>query len=154
YRAACDEVRSTLAGEIPTPEELDRLELLDGVIRESLRLLPPAPWTTRIASSDGELGGHFIPRGAEVVVSIFHTHREEQIYQQPNRFDPGRWKHIRPSVFEFVAFGAGARSCIGSGLALFHMKLILAMVMRRHRLEFDSSQRLDPVLNITMAPKG
>jgi cytochrome P450 len=154
YRATCEEVRSTLAGEAPTLDELDRLELLDGVIRESLRLLPPAPWTTRIASSDSEIGGHFIPRGTEVVISIFHTHRVEPIYQQPNTFNPGRWRQIKPDVFEFNAFGAGTRSCIGSGLALLHMKLILAMLMRRYRLEFDLSQRIDPVLNITMAPRN
>ena len=154
YRAACEEVHSTLAGEVPTPEELDRLELLDGVIRESLRLLPPAPWTTRIASSDAEIDGYFIPRGTEVVISIFHTHRVEPIYQQPNTFDPGRWKEIKPDVFEFSAFGAGVRSCIGSGLALLHMKLILAMLLRRYRLEFDLRQRVDPVLNITMAPRN
>lgn len=154
YRAACEEVRSAFTGEAPTLAELDRLELLDGVIRESLRLLPPAPWTTRIAATDTEIGGYTIPRGTEVVLSIFHTHRVEPIYDQPNAFDPGRWKHIKPDVFEFNAFGAGSRSCIGSGLALLQVKLILAMVLRRYRLEFDPRQRVDPVLNITMAPRN
>ena len=154
YRAACEEVRSTLAGEAPTLAELDRLKLLDGVLHESLRLLPPAPWTTRIAAKDAEVGGYTIPCGTEVVLSIFHTHRVEPIYEQPNTFDPGRWKNIKPDVFEFNAFGAGSRSCIGSGLALLQVKLILAMVLRRYRLEFDPRQRVDPVLNITMAPRN
>jgi cytochrome P450 len=153
YRDVCDEVRSTLLEEVPTLEELDRLEILDGVIRESLRLLPPAPWTTRIAAAEAELGGYIIPPGTEVVLSIFHTHRTEPIYDEPNRFDPGRWKHIKPDVFEFNAFGAGVRSCIGSGFALLQMKLILAMLLRRCRLELDLSHRIDPVLNITMAPR-
>jgi cytochrome P450 len=154
YREVCDEVRSTLAGEVPTLEELGRLKVLDGVIRESLRLLPPTPWTTRIAAAEAELGGYIIPRGTEVVVSIFHTHRTEPIYHAPNRFDPGRWNHIKPDVFEFNTFGAGVRSCIGSGLALLQMKLILAMVMYRFRMEFYPHQRVDPVLNITMAPRN
>ncbi|HVN39482.1 MAG TPA: cytochrome P450 [Myxococcota bacterium] len=153
YRAVSEEVRSTVVNDAPTLDELERLQILDGVIRESLRLLPPAPWTTRIAATDTHVGSHFIPKGTEVVLSIFHTHRIEPIYHHPNTFDPGRWQHIKPDVFQFTAFGAGARSCIGSGLALLHMKLILAMLIRRYRMEFHSHQRIDPVLNITMAPR-
>ena len=141
-----------MAGETPSLAELDQLELLDGVIREALRLLPPAPWTTRIAAEDAEIGGYSIPRGTEVVLSIFHTHRVEPIYEEPNKFNPGRWKHIKPDVFEFNAFGAGVRSCIGSGFALLQMKLILAMVIKRFRLELAPNQFVNPILNITMAP--
>lgn len=154
HRAVCEEVRSTLSGDAPTLDELERLELLDGVIRESLRVLPSAPWTTRIAATDAEVGGHFVPRGTEIVVSIFHTHRCEPIYEQPERFDPSRWQRIRPDVFEFNAFSAGPRACIGSGFALFEMKLVLAMLLRRYHLELDRSHPVDPVLNITMAPRS
>ena len=154
YRAACEEVRSTLKGDAPTPADLDRLEVLDWVIHETLRLTPPAPWTTRIAAADGCVGGHFVPRGTEIVVSIFHTHRIEPIYEQPDRFDPARWQHIHPDVFQFNAFSAGTRACIGSGFALLEMKLVLAMLLRRFRLEFDPSRPVDPVLNITMAPRS
>jgi len=154
YRAVTEEVRSIIAGDAPTLDELERLVILDGVVRESLRILPPAPWTTRIASTNAQIGNYYVPKGTEIVLSIFHTHRVEPIYQQPNTFDPGRWRQIKPDVFEFTAFGAGARSCIGSGLALLQMKLILAMLIQRYRLEFDSRQRIDPVLNITMAPRS
>lgn len=153
HQATCHEVHSALASDVPTLEELDRLEVLDAVIRETLRLLPAAPWTTRIAATDAEVGGHLVPRGTEIVLSIFHTHRVEPIYEHPDRFDPGRWSHIRPSVFEFNAFSAGARACIGSGFALFEMKLVLAMLLRRYHLELDHSRPIEPVLNITMAPR-
>jgi cytochrome P450 len=154
HRAACDEVRSTLASETPTLSELERLDVLDCVIRESLRLTPPAPWTTRIAATDAEVGGHHVPRGTEIVLSIFHTHRDETRYEQPDRFDPSRWRHIRPDVFEFNAFSAGTRACIGSGFASLEMKTVLAMALRRFRVEFDPRWRVDPVLNITMAPRS
>jgi len=153
YREVCEEIRSTLVNEVPALDELDRLELLDGVIRESLRLLPPAPWTTRIAAAETKLGGYTISPGTEIVLSIFHTHRFEQIYEQPNTFDPGRWKQIKPDVFEFNAFGAGARSCIGSNLALLQMKLVLAMILKRYRLAFEAKTHVEPMLNITMAPR-
>jgi cytochrome P450 len=152
-RAACEEVRATLAGDSPTLDELERLDVLDHVIRETLRLTPSAPWTTRIAATDAEIGGHPIPRGTEIVVSIFHTHRHEPCYERPNRFDPSRWQRIRPDVFTFNAFSAGTRACIGSGFAMLEMKTVLAMLLRRFRLELDRRQSVDAVLNITMAPR-
>jgi cytochrome P450 len=150
-KRASEEARSLAA--IESPADLDRLEILDWVIRETLRLIPSAPWTTRIAAGDSSLGGHALPKGTEIVLSIFHTHRVERIYEQPNRFDPSRWQHIRPDVFEFNAFSAGARACIGMGFAMLEMKLILAMILRRIRVELDASRSVDPVLNITMAPR-
>lgn len=154
HRAACDEVRSILTSDTPTLEELERLDVLDGVIRETLRLTPPAPWTTRIAAVDAAVGGHHVPRGTEVVLSIFHTHRVEACYERPNRFDPSRWQRIRPDVFEFNAFSAGTRACIGSGFAFLEMKTVLAMILQNFRVEFDPRCRVDPVLNITMAPRS
>ena len=154
HRAACEEVRSTLTSDAPTLAELERLEVLDDVLRETLRLTPAAPWTTRIASTDADVGGHSVPRGTEIILSIFHTHRVESCYEQPNRFDPSRWRHIRPDVFEFNAFSAGSRACIGSGFALLEAKTLLAMVLRRFRMEFDPRRSVDPVLNITMAPRA
>jgi cytochrome P450 len=153
HRAASTEVRSTLRADVPTLAELDELPLLDNVIRETLRIAPAAPWTTRIAAEDGLLGGHFIPRGTEIVVSIFHTHRDEAVYERPDTFDPARWETIRPDVFQFNAFSAGTRACIGSGFALLEMKTVLAMILKRYRLEFNPCRPVEPVLNITMAPK-
>jgi cytochrome P450 len=153
HRDVCNEVRSTLRVDVPTLAELDDLPLLDNVIRETLRITPAAPWTTRIAAEDGLLGGHFIPRGTEIVVSIFHTHRDQAVYERPNNFDPSRWETIRPDVFQFNAFSAGTRACIGSGFALLEMKVVLAMILKRYRLEFNPCRPVDPILNITMAPK-
>ncbi len=153
HRAACEEVRATLAYDSPTLTELERLEVLDAVVRETLRLTPPAPWTTRIAAIDSQVQGHPVPRGTEVVLSIFHTHRIESCYEQPNRFDPARWQLIQPDVFEFNAFSAGSRACIGSGFALLEIKTVLAMLLKRFRLELEPGQRIDPVLNITLAPR-
>jgi len=154
YQAVTEEVRSIQRSGLPTTHELDRLNLLADVIKESLRILPSAPWTTRVAGRDAMLGGYFIPKGTEVVLSIFHTHRVEKCYEDPDVFDLGRWRRIDLSVFEFNAFSAGPRACIGSGFAMLEMKAILAMVLNRYRLELDSRLPVDPVLNVTMAPRA
>lgn len=153
HRLVCDEVRSTLTSDAPELADLDQLTLLDDVVRETLRLTPPAPWTTRIAATACEIAGYQVPRGTEIVVSIFHTNRSETSYSEPSRFDPSRWRRTRPDVFEFNSFSAGPRACIGSGFALLEVKTVLAMVLKRFRLEFDPRHRVDPVLNITMAPR-
>lgn len=153
-RAAVEEVRDVIKGREPTIEELSKLVVLDEVVKEGLRILPSAPWTTRIAAADTEIAGYEVPRGTEVVVSIFHTNREEPYYSEPRRFDPSRWKAIAPDVFQFNAFSAGPRACVGRAFATLEMKTILTMILRRWRLEFDPGQRIDPRLNITMAPSG
>lgn len=154
HRAAAEEAREALAESEPTLEEVEKLEVLDWVVKEGLRLIPPAPWTTRIAASEVVIGGCRVPPGTEVVVSIFHTHRDERIYARPDLFDPGRWKHIDPDVFQFNAFSAGPRACVGRNFALLELKTVLAMVLRNVRLEFKQGQRVDPLLNITLAPRG
>jgi cytochrome P450 len=149
----CEEVRDTMGSMAPSREELERLKYLDWVLLESLRVLPSAPWTTRVAAEDAEIGGYPVPAGTEIVVSIFHTHRDSQVYGAPDSFEPARWGSIQPDPFEFNAFSAGPRACVGSQFALLEMKLVLAMVLKRFRLEFDVSQRVDPELNITLAPR-
>lgn len=152
-KAASEEVKDVVKGEEPTPDDLEKLETLDAVLRESLRILPSAPWTTRIASKDTTIGGRAVPSGTEIVVSIFHTHRESSLYDRPNEFDPSRWSRIQPDVFQFNAFSAGPRACVGRSFATLEMKAVLAMVLRRFRVELDGRRPVDPVLNITLAPR-
>lgn len=115
-------------------DDVSELELFDGAVKESLRLFPPGLWGLRTAAEDTVLGGRHVPAGTRVVYSPFITHRIESIYPHPSRFDPYRWRTMRPSPYEFMPFGAGPRMCVGVGLATLEVKLIAAMVLRRFRL--------------------
>ncbi|HRI06325.1 MAG TPA: cytochrome P450 [Nannocystaceae bacterium] len=108
--------------------------LLDGTVREILRLYPSVPLLPRRAAVDETLLGHHIPAGTTVVVLPWLIHRDPKFWADPSRFDPRR--HEDASVRErprlaWMPFGAGQRLCIGQGLAMLEAKLTLAKILRR-----------------------
>ncbi len=149
-----DELQNTLHGEAPTVEQLQQLPLLERVIKESMRLLPPVPWNGRVASQPTELGGYALPAGTEVLVSIYHTHHMSELYPEPEAFNPQRWETIEPSPYEYNPFSTGPRLCIGAGFAMMEIKLVLAMLLQRYRLQFLPQVRIDRRGIIVMAPKS
>ncbi len=148
----CDELSATLHGDAPTFEQLAELPLLDHVVKESLRLFPPAPLNHRITARDAELGAYRIPAGTEVLSSIYHTHRMPELYAEPLSFRPERWQGFDPGPYAYNPFSAGPRMCIGATFAWFEIKIVLAMLLQRFRLELVPNQRIDRYFGITLAP--
>ncbi len=148
----CDELHGKLRGSAPTFEDLAELPLLDQVIKESLRLFPPAPLNHRITARDSELGQYQIPTGTEVLSSIYHTHRMPEVYTDPLLFKPERWASLDPGPYAYNPFSAGPRMCIGATFAQFEIKVVLATLLQRFRLELVPNQRIDRYFGITLAP--
>jgi cytochrome P450 len=147
-----EELSGELRGDAPRVEQLARLPLLDGVVKESLRLLPPVPLNHRIAALDTELGGHGIPRGTELISSAYHTQRVPEVYAEPRRFLPERWQKLDPGPYAYCPFGAGPRMCIGATFAVMEIKLVLAILLQRFRPVLPRGTRVDTSLTITMRP--
>jgi cytochrome P450 len=149
-----DELDSQLSGNAPTIEQLrsdgTRLPLLEGVIKESLRLLPPAPIGIRIAAAPCELGGYALPKGANIFYSEFITHRLPELYTEPNRFKPERWVTLDRSPYEYLPFSAGPHMCIGAGFAMQELKVVLALLLQRYRLAVVPNTKIEP--NLRMRP--
>ncbi len=148
----CDELSGKLRGDAPSFEDLASLPLLDRVVKESLRLFPPAPLNHRITARDSELGEYRIPAGTEVLSSIYHTHRMPDLYPEPLRFRPERWQKSDPGPYGYNPFSAGPRMCIGATFAWFEIKIVLALLLQRFRLELVPNQRIDRYFGITLAP--
>jgi len=148
----CDELQGKLHGDAPTFEDLSELTLLDQVVKESLRLFPPAPMNHRITARDSELGDYRIPAGTEILASIYHTHRMPELYPDPLAFRPERWQGFDPGPYAFNPFSAGPRMCIGATFALFEIKIVLALLLQRFRFELVPNQGIHRRFNITMAP--
>jgi len=148
----CDELSGKLRGGAPSFEDLADLPLLDQVVKESLRLFPPAPLNHRITARDAELGEFQIPAGTEVLSSIYHTHRMPDLYPDPLCFRPARWQGADPGPYGYNPFSAGPRMCIGATFAWFEIKIVLAMLLQRFRLELVPNQRIDRYFGITLAP--
>lgn len=154
YKQVLQEIDTVLAGQTPTVDYIVKLEVLDRVLKESLRILSPVPFLLRVAMQDTELSGCRIPKGTEVIYSPYITHHSPDIFPEPQRFNPDRWLNISPSAYEYLPFGGGARMCIGVTFALMEAKVILAQVLQKYHLTLPQDSRVDRSVTVTMAPKG
>jgi cytochrome P450 len=149
-----DEIAGLLRGDPPSLADLERLPFLDRVVKESLRIIPPVLFNGRILARPAELGGYLLPLGTEVFVSLYHTHHMPDLFPRPEAFDPGRWETINPTVFQYDPFSAGPRMCIGATFAVLELKIVLAILVQRHRLELAHPARVDRSGLIVLAPKA
>jgi len=133
---AHDEIDAVLGDNPPTPEMLPQLEYLEQVINETLRLFPPIHLGSRIALEDLTFNGYTIPQGARVLYSIYLTQRHPQYWPDPNAFNPERFaRGIKHEPYTFLAFGGGARNCIGRAFAEVEIKVVLARLLQHFRFE-------------------
>jgi cytochrome P450 len=148
-----DELAATLQGAPPTFERLREMSLLDSVIKESLRLIPPVSWGIRYSTDAFELGPYHLGKGSAVIYSSFVTHRMPEIYKDPYKFDPYRWEEIKPSPYEYFPFNAGPRRCLGAEFAMLELKITLAMLLQQFRFDLLPNQRVDRVGLTGSVPK-
>ncbi|MEL6525627.1 MAG: cytochrome P450 [Chloroflexota bacterium] len=153
YRNVRDELAGVLGGDAPTIEQLGKLPYLEAVINESMRVLPPVVWIQRIAAQDVELGEHTLGEGSTLILSHFMTHHNADVYPNPRQFDPSRWDDWKPAPYEYMAFSAGPRMCIGAGFAMMEMKIALAMILQRYTLNLVPNAQIDRHVTVTLSPK-
>jgi cytochrome P450 len=148
-----DELESVLQGAAPTIEQTRSLPLLDRVIKESLRLFPPAIHGGRIATQPFEMGDYAFPAGTKVMYSEYITHRIPDIYPEPQRFLPERWAGPEPATFAYIPFLAGPRRCLGAEFAMLELKIVLALLLQRYRFTLPVGTRIDRSVLFTLEPK-
>ncbi|MES2419844.1 MAG: cytochrome P450 [Pseudomonadota bacterium] len=132
-----DEV-AALDPHVPLTEQLDRLILTEYAFKESLRMMPPVPSIPRRALKDFSFGGYDIPAGTSVGTAITYTHRMAEYWPDPERFDPLRFTPEASKGrhrFAWVPFGGGAHMCIGLHFATMQMRLLIAHLLARYRIE-------------------
>lgn len=110
-----------------------RLEYIDAIVKETLRLRPVLPVVGRRLAAPFALAGYTLPPGTMIFVSAHLAHRRAAAYPEPERFHPERWLGARVDPYTFLPFGGGIRRCIGMGFALYEMKVVLATVLSRAR---------------------
>lgn len=140
-----------------TVADLPRLPYADAVLKEAIRLYPPAYVLGREAVADCEIGGWQIPAGATLYMSPWVLHRDARWFASPEKFLPERWLDglaSRLPRFVYFPFGGGPRVCIGDRFATMEAALILATIARRFRLERTSETEIVPLASITLRPQG
>lgn len=149
-----DELGVALRGAPASLDALERLPLLDAVLRESMRIFPPVPYAIRLVRGEGALGALALRDRDRVIVSHYVTHHLPELYPDPQRFDPSRWQGMRRGPYEYLPFGAGPRTCIGINFANAAMKLALAAIAPRFRLSLPPGTRVDRSVAVTLSPRG
>jgi cytochrome P450 len=155
-RALQGELDAVLGGRRPTPQDLPRLRYTRLVLDESLRLYPPTWVTARTPLAADAIGGHALPAGALLLVSPYVLHRHPAFWAHPERFDPERFTPERALArprFAYFPFGGGPRRCIGQGLAMLEMLVILAMVAQAYELRPVPGHPVEPAARITLRPR-
>jgi cytochrome P450 len=154
-RRAQREVDEVLGGRLPEAGDVEKLAYVGRVLREAMRLCPPA-WTTgREATADLELGGYPVPAGAQILVSQWVVHRDPRFFPNPEAFDPDRWADAaRIPRYAYFPFGGGPRVCIGNHFAMMEATLLLAIVLQRFEVDLLPGERLTFRPSVTLRQKG
>lgn len=147
-----EEASAVELGEISDPTALP---YASAVVREGLRLWPPAWITNRETLRTTCLGGYSVPGGTTIAVSQWVTHRHERLYDAPVAFRPDRWLSGQPpSGFSFFPFGGGPRVCVGARLATTELALITAEVARQVVIEPVTGAHARPRVALALQPTG
>lgn len=150
------EVDSVLGDRLPTPEDIQKLTYTRAVVKETLRMRPPAWAMGREALHDCEIGGQFIPAGSTVIMSQWVTHHDSRFYYEPLHFRPERWFDLEGTStprYSFFPFGGGNRICIGEHFAMTEAIAILAVVARRWNISPVQQELAIPKPSVTLRPE-
>jgi len=149
------ELEEVLGGARPTAADCRQLEYTQRVLNEAMRLYPPVYTMFRETAVDVEFGGYRLPAGAGLMLPQWVVHRSGRWYDNPEEFDPDRWRTERSSQrprFAFFPFGGGPRHCIGKQFSMAEATIILATVGQNYRLSSLGDEELRLRGSLTMHP--
>ncbi len=138
-------------------DDLDRLQGMTWVMKETLRLCPPVPILPRLAVDDCEYKGYQIKKGSMVAVSPWFTHYQSEHWFNPTRFDPERFSDGRNEdkkhAFQWVPFGGGVHKCIGLHFGQLEIKVILHQLLLKYRWEVPAGYVMEQDFTSLPIPK-
>ncbi|OJI93009.1 cytochrome P450 [Planktotalea frisia] len=144
------------AGLVEEFSAISKLRISRDVFREALRLYPPVPMMVRQNTCPEEFRKREVRTGSQVVVSAWHLHRHERLWDNPDGFDPDRWGTENGKTCmrdAYVPFSAGSRVCPGAGFALIEGVLLLSMILKNYRVSLTDRPAPEPVAHLTVRSK-
>jgi cytochrome P450 len=154
-RSAAAEAREVLEGRAATAVDIPNLPRTREIVDEALRLYPPAGLLSRTARTQDELCGREIRPGDTVMVPIYALHRNRLLWDNPDAFDPARFRDGPPvDRYAYLPFGDGPRICIGAGFAVQEAVIILSTLLSRFSFRRVPGRDPRPVMIITLRPEG
>ncbi len=150
------ELDEVLQGRLPSMADLPALRFTENVVRESMRLYPPAWMVGRRAVADFPMAGYTVPARSIVLMSQYVMHRDARYFPEPDQFAPDRWtpefKAALPK-YAYFPFGGGPRQCIGEGFAWMEAVLLLATLAQHWKLRLVPGHPVVPQPMVTLRPK-
>ncbi|NUM47945.1 MAG: cytochrome P450 [Anaerolineales bacterium] len=152
---ATSEARTLPADRPPTPDDLRKLEYLDMVLKETLRLYPPIHVGNRRAAHDMEIAGCPVEKDTRVMMSIYLSHRDPAHWPDPDEFRPERFAreggdNVPP--FTYIPFGGGPRNCVGAAFSQIEGKVVLLRLLQSFDLEL-SPRPVHAHMGATLEPR-
>ena len=151
-----EHLEAELHGAPAGTEDLSRLTYLKQVVQEAMRLYPPVWGYVRRAEAETELGDYVLPARTWVGVVTWALHRHPDFWPDPERFDPDRFAPERAEerdFFAYLPFAAGPRTCIGAGMAMLEIQLILAQLVPRFRMRVVPDHPIETEAVVTLKPR-
>lgn len=136
--------------------DLSDLKQTRDVFRETLRLYPPVPMMVRETTRPETLRGRSVAPGAQVVLSPWHLHRHERLWDNPDAFDPARWateKGRSCARDAYLPFSGGPRICSGAGFAMIEGVMILTTLLKTYAFSCVDGRDPVPVAHLTVRSK-
>lgn len=151
-----DEVQRVVQGDPIEAHHVDQLIVTAQVLKEAMRLYPPAPIMGRMTREPIDIAGHQLPAGALLIIPIYAIHRHRALWMEPDAFDPTRFVpelEKQQKRTQYMPFGFGPRTCIGMNFAMIEAIVLLAEMIRS--AEFTCSEHLapEPLSRVTLRPR-
>ncbi|GIX78218.1 cytochrome P450 4V2 [Caerostris darwini] len=141
-----------------TMDDINDMHYLESVLKESNRLYPPAPIFARQVHEDAKIAGYTIPKGTSCMILAYTLHRDEEVYPDPEKFDPERFSAENAAKIPegaYAPFALGPRNCIGQWYAMLELKAMLSHILRHYTIEsLDPRESIVPIISITLHPSS
>src|SRR5262245_12894616 len=134
--------------------ESPRSDLLDRVIRESLRVLSPVVFVMRRSVQPSIVAGHPLPEGTVLFHNLYMTQHLPELFPQPERFDPDRWLRQHASPWAYAPFAAGPRMCLGALFSLQLFQIAVPAILQRFRLALTPGTAVNRHSSLTLGVDG
>jgi cytochrome P450 len=130
---------------------LQGLSYTQQCIEEALRLYPPAYVIDRLSLSEDTIGGNSFKKGTTWLMSLYELHRHEDLWENPQQFDPARFEKNQAKQYshQYFPFGAGPRMCIGNNFAMYEMVLTVGWLIRKYQIYAEhKTLKINPLISL------
>ncbi|XP_053309574.1 1,25-dihydroxyvitamin D(3) 24-hydroxylase, mitochondrial [Spea bombifrons] len=150
-----EEIQHVLApDQIPSAEDIRNIPLLKACMKESMRITPSVPFTTRTLDKETVLGEYMLPKGTVLTINSHVLGSSEEHFDDWKTFKPERWLQEKSSInpFSHIPFGIGKRMCIGRRLAELQLQLTLCWLVRRYNIVATDTDPVETIHSGTLMP--